>query len=93
MHAICKKILACPIFLDKRGYDDLNYLPCVSCAYNTESGSNAKEVATNEPMSKRPKLNVYANTSICAKANSTDSVSSLSMQESTAEVQCKAGGK
>ena len=83
---ICKKTLACPICLDKRGYDDLNYWPCLSCVLNTKSGSNAKEVTTNEHMSKRPKLDVYANASICTKANSTDSASSLSMQLSTVEV-------
>ena len=76
--AICNNALLYPICLCKRGYDDLNYCPCVSYDPNTKSASNIKEATTNEPNSKYLKLANCENASTCAKTNSTNSMSSLS---------------
>ena len=66
---ICKKTLVCPIYLYKRGYNELNYHPCVSCVQKNKTASNIKELDTDKPVLKCLKLVIYTNTSICSKAN------------------------
>ena len=68
LYAIYKNTLVYSICLDKRGYDALNYDPCVSYIRKNKIDSNRKELDTNEPASKYLKLDTYA-----------DFISSLSM--------------
>ena len=89
LYAIYTKTLVCSICLDKRSYNDLNYHSCVSCVWKNKTYSNAKELNTDEHMFKYRKLGIYANTSICTKANLNDTVSSLSMKLSLIEVELK----
>ena len=52
LHIVCKNILVYPIYLDKRGYNDLNYYPYESYNSNTNTISITKEATSNEPILK-----------------------------------------
>ena len=83
--ATCKNALVCTICLNKRGYDYLNYRPYKSCDPNNNYISITQEVTINEPASKCPKLSNSENSCISTKANSNDSVSTLSIKSSLLE--------
>ena len=60
-HYLCtiyKKILVYSIFLDKRGYNDLNCHLCVSYARKNKTNYIVKELDTNKPVLKYLKLDI-----------------------------------
>ena len=60
--AVCKQVLVCPICLSSRGYDDLNYRPCVECILRENpSDDDRNEVKAAEPVVKRIRIETNDN--------------------------------